>query len=272
MRPTERLTGRIRKEIRAVKRRATEVPKAICRAPSKATSCITRKARKAANKTKTFFQIPESDIHPSIRTLSDFHVDKNGIYCNGIYAKTLLIKFLPEREPSLIIKELLNQNNDIDISFHLYPDQGKQIRKTLGRYYRTLTGQIEEMRSKGKVSLTYEYQEEQLKEIYRSSLGGQNIFLATILITAYANTPKQLKAAVELTKKALRPAGLITDPLTFRQEQAFLSSIPLGMDKIKKHTAIDVGKLAEGTLPFIEKPPDYQRNGVPIGIELKEGT
>lgn len=220
---------------------------------------------------REFFQVPESDIHPSLRTVGDFYVTKDRIYCNGVYAKNLLLKYLPERDPSLMVKELLTLNLNLDISFHLYPDQGKKIRKILGSYYRTLSDQMDDMRQKGNVSLTSIYQEKQLKETYFDSLGGRNLFLATTLITVYDYSPKRLKAGIELVKKALRPAGLITDSLTFNQERAFLSSIPFGTDRIQKFTAIDVEKLAEGTMPFVEHSLDIGKAGIPIGVELKEG-
>jgi len=233
---------------------------------------LSRKAEEALTATREFFQVPESDMHPALRTIGDFYATKDTIHCNGIYVKSLLVKFLPERDPAFIVQELLKLSRNIDISFHLYPDEGSRIRKILGRYYRTVSEQMEEMGKKGSVSLTTRYQERRLKETYYASLGGRNLFLATVLVTVYDFTPRRLSAGVGMVRKALRPAGLATDPLTFRQEQAFLSAIPLGIDRIGKFTAIDVEKLAGGSMPFVEESFIYGGKGVPIGVELREGA
>lgn len=232
---------------------------------------LSKKAKKAISTAREFFQVPESEINPALRNITDYHVAKENVYCNGIYIKSLLVKFLPERKPSLIVKEMLELSQDIDISMHQYPDQGGKIRKILGTYHKTLTEQLEEERKKGNATLTSIYQEKQLKEAYNASLAGKNLFLATIILSVYDYNPKRLKATTKKVKKALRPAGITTDPLKFRQEQAFLTSIPFGTDRIKKYTAIEAEKLAEGTMPFIEHSIEFKKRGIPIGVEIKKG-
>lgn len=231
-----------------------------------------RKIIEILTRAREFFQIPESNIHPALTTVGEFHASKDRIHCNGIYIQNLLLKFLPERDPAFIVKEVIQLNRNIDLTLNCYPDRGAEIRKILGGYYNALTDQIDEMRKGGKDSLTATYHEARLKETYYASLGGKNLFLVTPLITIYENTPGKLKDSVELVRKALRPAGLLTDPLTFRQEQAFLSAIPFGIDKIQRFTAIDVEKLAEGTMPFVEQSLNQRNTGIPIGVELKEGV
>ncbi len=218
----DKISQKLHEKVRTLKHKAMENRRISDLLASERYQDLSLKAEESLTWMREFFQIPESDIHPALRTVEDFHVTRDSVYCNGVYIKNLLLKFLPEREPALIVRELLRLNQNIDVSFHFYPDQGKRIRKILGHYYKTITDQIDEMKQRGNVSLTSVYQEARLKETYYASLGGKNLFLATVLVTVYDLDPRRLNAGVELVKKALRPAGLVTEALTFNQEQAFL--------------------------------------------------
>lgn len=192
------------------------------------------------------------------------YVDIDGM----CYASILVINYSREME-KLFLNKILSLNINTQISMYYDKKDSYEVIKELtyniGSAGATIKTSGENQQDIDILGNTYN----DAKYIRRQiQVGDEELFYLTLYIGTYANNPTELERNLQRIESIAINAGLITIRSSYRQEQAFYSSLPfLDNDKsIEKMTARNV--LSSGlvsTYPFVSNEL-FDKNGVLIGI------
>jgi conjugal transfer ATP-binding protein TraC len=170
------------------------------------------------------------------------------------------------------LSSIINLNFPLDISFHIHPLPTEEVLKKLRKKLTEVLAELQEQQEKGMVrdpALEVAYHDlEDLRD--KLTTAQERMFRVGIYITAYADTQEQLDK-IETELRAILESKLIyIKPATLQQKEGFISTSPLGADKLMIHGTLNTSPLST-TFPFISF--DLSANdGILYGINLHNNS
>ena len=195
----------------------------------------------------------------------------NFIEIENIFYSGLLIVNYYREQTELLLKNLIENNSNINISiFYEKQNTYKTINDLtyhIGNVGADLKGGNENRQDIDVAAFTYNDAKYIRKEM---QLNNEELYFLYIYLSIYAEDEKELKYLIEKIEGLAQSRGMQTRKANFRQEQAFLSSLPIMQNEPALKDASRRNVLTSGlisTYPFISSSL-CDEDGIFIGTNI----
>ncbi len=198
----------------------------------------------------------------------DLEVDFNHLQIGDKFYTTIFVTGYPRFVGPNWLSPIINFEHSLKISTFYYPVDSKvilnKLKKKIGEMEATLYSSIEERKVPDatlKVALT---DAQKLQDAIAE--GSEKFFHFSMYITVIASSKEELE---KITQNAISTLGAISvtaKKATLQQEQGFLSTQPLGLDKLYITRNMDTTSIAT-TFPFVSSELTMD-HGVMYGLNL----
>lgn len=189
----------------------------------------------------------DSFLAPSV-----FSVAPNHIRVGGLYARTIFLATYPRYLHTSWFSPVINLDRVFDVSIYVGPKNTAQILKQLRDQLARLEAQVMEESAAGKVRNplleTAISDIETLRD--RLQQGTDRFFDLGVYITFYESTLQALDDTENKLKGFLEYQLIFSRPATFRMSEGFMSTLPLGSDKLNVYTSLNTEPLSS-IFPFV---------------------
>lgn len=198
----------------------------------------------------------------------DIEVDFNILQMGNYYSRTFFISGYPRFVGPNWLSPIVNFEHSLRISTFYYPVDSKvildKLKKKIGEMEATLYAQMEERKVVDpslKVALS---DAQQLQDSIAE--GTEKFFHFAMYVTIYAPNKELLEKYARNVTSTLAAMNVTAKPATLQQEQGFLSTQPLGLDKLYITRNMDTTSLAT-TFPFVTSELTMD-HGIMYGINM----
>ena len=198
----------------------------------------------------------------------DIEVDFNDLQMGDYYFRTFFVSGYPRFVGPNWLSPIINFEHSLRISTFYYPVDSKvileKLRKKIAEMEATIYGQMEERKvvdASVKVALS---DAQQLQDSIAE--GTEKFFHFTMYITIYAPNKDLLEKYSRNVVSTLAAISVTAKPATLQQEQGFISTQPLGLDKLYVTRNMDTTSLAT-TFPFVASELSMD-HGIMYGINM----
>lgn len=198
----------------------------------------------------------------------DLEVDFNHLQMGNYYFRTFFISGYPRFVGPNWLSPIINFEHSLRISTFYYPVDSKVIMEKLKRKIAemeaTIYSQMEERKvidASLKVALS---DAQQLQDSIAE--GTEKFFHFAMYITIYAPNKDLLEKYSRNVVSTLAAIGVTAKPATLQQEPGFISTQPLGLDKLYVTRNMDTTSLAT-TFPFVTSELTMD-HGIMYGINM----
>lgn len=198
----------------------------------------------------------------------DIEVDFNTLQMGNYYARTFFISGYPRFVGPNWLSPVINFEHSLRISTFYYPVDSKvileKLKKKIAEMEATLYSQMEERKVVDpsiKVALS---DAQQLQDSIAE--GTEKFFHFAMYITIYAPSKDLLEKYARNVTSTLAAMNVTAKPASLQQEQAFISTQPLGLDKLYITRNMDTTSLAT-TFPFVTSELTMD-HGIMYGINM----
>ncbi len=198
----------------------------------------------------------------------DIEVDFNTLQMGDYYSRTFFISGYPRFVGPNWLSPIINFEHSLRISTFYYPVDSKiileKLKKKIGEMEATLYSQMEDRKVVDpslKVALS---DAQQLQDSIAE--GTEKFFHFTMYVTIYAPTKDLLEKYSRNVTSTLAAMNVVAKPATLQQEQGFISTQPLGLDKLYITRNMDTTSLAT-TFPFVTSELTMD-HGIMYGINM----
>jgi type IV secretory pathway VirB4 component len=195
-------------------------------------------------------------------------IDFNHIQMGNYYFKTFFISSYPRIVGPNWLSPIINFEHSLRISTFYYPVESKvileKLKRKIGEMEATLYSQIEDRKVVDptlKVALS---DAQQLQDSIAE--GSEKYFHYGMYITIYAPNKELLEKYSRNVTSTLAAMNVVAKPATLQQEQGFLSTQPLGLDKLYITRNMDTTSIAT-TFPFVTSELTMDK-GIMYGINM----
>ena len=168
------------------------------------------------------------------------------------YVKSFYLFSYPRYLSAAWLAPVINLDVPLDISFFINPIETGTILKQL---VKRVTEVQAEMTSRGEKGLIREpaletaYQDlEALRD--RLQTAQERMFKLGLYLTVYADNEQQLREIENSLRSILESRLIYIKPALYQQKEGFLTTSPLGLDKIQNYTSMNTEPLAS-VFPFV---------------------
>jgi type IV secretory pathway VirB4 component len=201
-----------------------------------------------------------------------FKVGPKHVEIDGKYATTLFAMTYPRYLDTNWLAPIINFDIEFDISFFIYPQDSPSVLRQLRRQATKVGASIVMQREKGKVrdpQLETAYKDiEELRD--RLVQGTERFFQFGLYITVYADNEESLAEIVAQMEVLLERKLVYVKPSLFQMKEGFLSTLPLGHDKLVRSTNMSSSSLST-TFPFVSSDLTSD-SGILYGINLHDNS
>ncbi len=199
-------------------------------------------------------------------------VDFDYIKIGSNYYRTLFVIGYPRFVGANWLAPLINFDHTLQISMFHYPVQSKDILDNLRRKIGEMEATINSDMQKGKVidpsvqvalDDALQLQDQLVK-------GAERFFQFGLYVTIPSETMEELDTISKQVESMLGSLIIISKPATLLQEQAFVTTMPLGLDRINVTRNMDTTSLAT-TFPFTSSELTANE-GIVYGINEHNGS
>ncbi len=198
----------------------------------------------------------------------DLEVDFNHLQMGQYYFRTLFVSGYPRFVGPNWLSPIINFEHSLRISTFYYPVDSKDIldklKKKIGEMEATLYTQIEERKAVDpslKVALS---DAQQLQDSIAE--GTEKFFHFTMYVTLYAKDMDSLEKITRNVISTFAAMNVTAKTATLQQENAFISTQPLGSDKLYITRNMDTTSLAT-TFPFVTSELTMD-HGIMYGLNM----
>ena len=198
----------------------------------------------------------------------DMEVDFNHMQMGDYYFKTFFISGYPRIVGPNWLSPIINFEHSLRISTFYYPVESKvileKLKRKIGEMEATLYSQMEDRKVVDptlKVALS---DAQQLQDSIAE--GSEKYFHYGMYITIYAPNKDLLEKYSRNVTSTLAAMNVVAKPTTLQQGQGFLSTQPLGLDKLYITRNMDTTSLAT-TFPFVTSELTMDK-GIMYGINM----
>jgi len=202
----------------------------------------------------------------------DLEVDFNHLQMGDYYFKTFFVSSYPRFVGPNWLSPIINFENSLRISTFYYPVDSKiileKLKKKIGEMEATLYSQMEDRKvidASLKVKLA---DAQQLQDSIAE--GSEKFFHFAMYITIYAPTEELLEKYSKNVTSTMAAMNVTAKQATLLQEPGFISTQPLGLDKMHITRNMDTTSLAT-TFPFVTSELTMD-HGIMYGINLHNNS
>ncbi len=202
----------------------------------------------------------------------DIEVDFNHLQMGDFYFKTFFVSGYPRFVGPNWLSSIINFEHSLRISTFYYPVDSKvildKLKRKIGEMEATIYGQMEERKvidPSVKVALS---DAQQLQDSIAE--GTEKFFHFTMYITIYAPTVDLLEKYSRNVISTLAAINVTAKAATLQQEPGFISTQPIGLDKLYITRNMDTTSLAT-TFPFVTSELTMD-HGIMYGINMHNNS
>ncbi|HOZ81193.1 MAG TPA: ATP-binding protein, partial [Candidatus Woesebacteria bacterium] len=170
------------------------------------------------------------------------------------------------------LSTLINFDASQTVSIYIYPTDGKEILDDLRRKITEMEAEITSDIQRGRVvnPATQAKLEDALNLQTDLVKGEERFFQMGLYITINADSKEDLDKTTKNLEAAMGALMVMTKKTTFQSEESFITTLPLGCDKLSINRNMDTTSLAT-TFPFVSSDLSDDR-GVMFGINEHNGS
>jgi len=199
-------------------------------------------------------------------------IKQNYIKLGERLARSFFIFSYPRYLTAGWLSPIINLDTPLDISFFVHPvDTGnilRQLRKRVTETQSEIMGREEKGLIRDPALETAFNDLEALRDSLMTAQ--ERVFRFGLYVTIYGDTEDQLRQTETDLRSILESRLIYIKPALYQQQNAFISCVPYGMDKIMVHTLMNTGPLSS-TFPFVSF--DLSSNeGILYGINMHNNS
>lgn len=203
---------------------------------------------------------------------SAMEVDFNHMKIGNTFYRTLFVSGYPRFVGANWLSPIINFEHSLDISMFYYPVRSKMILDDLRKKITELEATIMTTREKGKlidpvVTAALEDANALQEQLVK---GVEKYFKFSFYITIPAASQEELENVTARLESTLGSLLLISKTASLQMEDAFTSTIPIGLDKLLITRNMDTTSLAT-TFPFTSSDLTMEE-GIMYGINRHNGS
>lgn len=228
------------------------------------------------------FQIPSTEVKPKVlnpnlaiaqgMSLLDaiapqsIEEDFDYIKINDIYFRTIFIGGYPRFVAPGWLEPVINIDTSLDISFYVYPVDGKSVLDDLRRKIAEMEAEMSTDIERGKiVDPTTQAKLEDAQSLQEQLVKGiERFYEFSFYITIPANSIEELNQITKQVESQLGSLMIVSKHALLDQESGFLSTAPFGMDRLNITRNMDTTSVST-TFPLTSTELSSDR-GVLYGI------
>lgn len=227
---------------------------------------------------KPVFTNPESAVSElgmnpiDIIAPKQIEVDFDYLRINNVYFRTLFIAGYPRFVSPGWLEQVINFNSSLDISFFIYPVEGKGVLDDLMRKVAEMEAEIYTDLERGKIVDPATQAKLDDAKLLQQELvkGSEHFFQFGFYITIRAADLEQLNYISKQVESTLGSLLIIQRHATLDMDNGFLSTAPLGLDTLSITRNMDTTSLAT-TFPLTSTELSGD-TGVLYGINPQNGS
>jgi len=173
-------------------------------------------------------------------------VDFDYVKINGVFFRTLFIAGYPRFVAPGWLEPIINFDSSLDISFYLYPVEGKTVLDDLRRKIAEMEAEISTDLERGKiVDPSTQAKLEDARSLQEQLVkGAERFFEFSFYVTIPAPTLEELNQLTRQVESTFGSLLIVAKHATLDQEAGFLSSAPFGTDRLAITRNMDTTSLA----------------------------
>lgn len=181
----------------------------------------------------------------------NMEIDFDHIKVGDVYLRTLFVAGYPRFVSAGWLEPVINFDHSMDISFYVYPVEGKSVLDDLRRKIAEMEAEISTDIQRGKVvnPSTQAKLEDALVLQEQLVKGSERFFQFSFYITIPAATLEELDHVTRQIISTLGSLLIVGKKATLDMESGFLSTAPFGVDRLSITRNMDTTSLAT-TFPF----------------------
>lgn len=187
-----------------------------------------------------------------------------------VYCASLLVVDYYRENKDIIFKSLIDINININMSMFYERQEPYKVIRDLTYNIGTTAVDLEKGENRQDIDVV-EFAHDDAKYIRKElQINNEDFYYLFVYITAYSENLKDLKTSIEKIEGILQSRGIKTRRAYFRQEQAYISTLPLMINHPDVKNATKKNILTSGlvgTYPFVSSSI-YDRNGIFIGKNI----
>lgn len=178
-------------------------------------------------------------------------LDFDSIKVGGEYYRTLFVAGYPRFVTPGWLEPIVNFDQSLDISFFIYPVEGRSVLDDLRRKITEMEAEISTDIQRGRIlNPGTEAKLEDAKSLQEQLVkGAQRFYEFSFYITLHAPDLEQLNTITKRVESTLGSVLLVAKHAILDMEKGFISSIPMGRDQLSITRNMDTTSLAT-TFPF----------------------
>lgn len=193
-------------------------------------------------------------------------INSNYLQIGEKYARTIFIFSYPQFLTTSWLSPVITLDQEMNVSLIIHPTDTNDVLRKLTKKTAQIQSQIAIQEEAGKVRDPALEAALRNVEDLRDKLqqGSERLFKMGIYITFFASSVKELDNIENKIRALLENKMVYAKPAVFQQEQGFISTLPLGLDRLLVHGNFNTAPLSL-SFPFISS--DLSDNkGVLYGI------
>lgn len=200
-----------------------------------------------------------------IFNISDFQI-------GDIYAKTILLITYPKFLFAGWLEKIVSLEEAFNLSLFFIPRDISSVVKQLEKQLLRIESQIAERQQRGMArspELETGYRD---IEILRDAIiqGTEKILNVGVYLTIFSENKEELLLKEKKILKILESSLIVAKPVIFEQQEAFISTLPLGLDELNVNYLMN-SSAASSFFPFISSELSME-NGILLGINLADNS
>jgi len=211
---------------------------------------VARKEKELLEQEKTYRKGVSSVL--DLVAPSAFDVKPNFVKLGTKYARTLFVMTYPRYISVGWFAPIINYNSMLDVGMFFYPLESAvvldQLKKKVGVLSAQLTADAEKGAPRDPLRETALRDIEKLRDDITQ--GVEKFFQASLYITLYADSVKELNKLTEDIEAVFGSKAVFTKRVLYQSEQGFNSTIPLGNDELMISSNLNSSPIA-ASFPFI---------------------
>ncbi len=178
-------------------------------------------------------------------------VDFNHIKIDDVYYRTIFVAGYPRFVSPGWMDPIINFNHSLDISFYIYPVEGRSVLDDLRRKITEMEAEISTDIQRGRiVNPGTQAKLEDAKMLQKQLVkGAERFFEFSFYITIPATSLEKLNSITKRVESTLGSILVVAKNSTLEMDKGFLSTSPLGKDMLSITRNMDTSSLAT-TFPF----------------------
>lgn len=182
---------------------------------------------------------------------NELEIDIDFIKVGDVYLKTLFVAGYPRFVSPGWLEPIINFDHSLDISFYIFPTQGKNVLDDLRRKIAEMEAEINTDLERGRVVNAGTQAKLDDARVLQEQLvkGIERFFEFSFYITIPAASVEQLNNITKRVESTLGSLLVVAKRATLDMQNGFLSTAPFGIDRLAITRNMDTTSLAT-TFPF----------------------